>query len=238
MGGTALTVIKTEEEKQYFQEAQNWESDRQMRIARSERWAWRVAMIACLFALCAIAAVIVREMQPLPVPPIIAIEKSSGNIDIIKAGNDDVFKASSELLEKYWVKRYVIARETYQYGSLQYDYDTTLALSDPAIGDEYTKQFEGELDKQKRLGADNEELVNIISIVLPPDENHKAVVRFEKIYKRVGDPNPISKYTFVATIAYRFESSRTGREKDLIENPLGFKVIAYRTDAEMGGQGR
>ncbi len=42
---------------------------------------------------------------------------------------------------------------------------------------------------------------------------------------------------FVATIAYRFESSRTGREKDLIENPLGFKVIAYRTDAEMGGQG-
>ena len=235
MGDTELSAIKDDEQKKYFQEAKSWESDRQIRIARSERWAWRIALLACLFALCAIAALIVHETRPVAAPPIIAIEKSSGNIDIIRAG-DDISEGYSELLEKYWVKRYVIARETYQYGSLQYDYDTTLALSADAIGREYAKQFDGESAKNKRLGSDNEELVNIISIVLPPDENQKAVIRFEKIYKRVGDPSPISRHTFVATIAYKFEATRTGREKDLIENPLGFKVIAYRIDAEIGGR--
>ena len=163
MGESGLSAIKAEEQRTYFQEAKSWESDRQMRIARSERWAWRVALLACLFALCAIAALIVHETRPVAPPPIIAIEKSSGNIDIIRAG-DDISKEYSELLEKYWVKRYVIARETYQYGSLQYDYDTTLALSTANIGSEYAKQFDGELAKDKRLGAENEELVNIISI--------------------------------------------------------------------------
>ncbi len=101
-------------------------------------------------------------------------------------------KHRANYLKKYWVKRYVIARETYHMVLLQYDYDTTLALSDPAIGDEYTKQFEGELDKQKRLGADNEEWsILLVSFSLQMKTTKRLCV-LKNIYKRVGDPNPIS----------------------------------------------
>ena len=83
------------------------------------------------------------------------------------------------------------------------------------------------------------ELKDIIAsgTLLPPDQVGKAVVRFEKLVKRVNADQAEPPQTFVATMAFEFRPSMRGREKDLIENPLGFKVTAYRVDAEIGSQG-
>ena len=62
-------------------------------------------------------------------------------------------------------------------------------------------------------------------------------MRFDRIAKRTNADQPDPPQTFVATMAYEFKPSMRGREKDLIQNPLGFKVTSYRVDAELGGQG-
>lgn len=234
MKETSLPPISATEMKSYMKHAQSWESDRQMRLAKSERRAWWVAGIACLFSLATIAALIAHETRPITAPPIIAIDKTSGNVEIIKAG-DDISKNYSELLEKYWTKRYVVARETYQYTTLQYDYDITLALSSDGVGTSYAKEFEGENAKDKKLGAQTEDRIKVISVVLPPDQKRTAVIRFEKVRRHIGshDQEDTTRRIFVATLSYKFEPSMRGREKDLIENPLGFKVTAYRVDAEI-----
>ncbi len=86
-------------------------------------------------------------------------------------------------------------------------------------------------------GSNVEERINVISVVLPPDQTGKAVVRFEKTLKRVNADQADPPQTFVATMAYEFKPSMRGREKDLIVNPLGFKVTSYRVDAEMVQKG-
>ena len=37
---------------------------------------------------------------------------------------------------------------------------------------------------------------------------------------------------YVSTISYRWVPNRTGKEVELLRNPLGFEVVAYRVDEE------
>ncbi len=67
----------------------------------------------------------------------------------------------------------------------------------------------------------------------PPDRPGTAVVRFrsDKIQKasnRVEDNE-----WFVATFAFEYKKGRVGKVNQLIDNPLGFKVTAYRIDREL-----
>lgn len=233
---TALAPVKADELGDYMKQANGWEADRERRRERSEKRAWRCAAGATLLALVSGVGLIAHEMRPVVAPPVIVVDKLTGNNEIIRA-TDDVSKQYSELLTKHWSKRYVIAREGYQYTNLQYDYDSVLAWSSDDVGRTYAKMYEGDSARDKKLGAGSEERVNVISVVLPPDENRTCVVRYEKTVKKANSDAFEAPRTYVATFAYEFKPSSRGKEKDLIENPLGFKVTAYRTDAELVSPG-
>jgi type IV secretion system protein VirB8 len=116
---------------------------------------------------------------------------------------------------------------------LQYDYDTVLRLSDDLVARDYARLYEGVEARDKKYGSNVEMRVKILSITLPPDEQGKVVVRFEKTVKRLEANTIDTPQTFVATLAYTFKPSMFGKEKDLIENPLGYKVTSYRVDSEL-----
>jgi type IV secretion system protein VirB8 len=59
------------------------------------------------------------------------------------------------------------------------------------------------------------------------------VIRFERTLKRVEAEGVEAPQYFVATIAFEYKPSMVGREKDLIQNPLGYRVLSYRVDAEV-----
>jgi type IV secretion system protein VirB8 len=61
-----------------------------------------------------------------------------------------------------------------------------------------------------------------------------ATVRCEKTPKRTEAETSDPPQYFIATLAYEYRTSLKGQEKDLIQNPLGFKVTSYRVDAEIG----
>jgi type IV secretion system protein VirB8 len=237
MSQVALRPVGADEVDAYVAEAMTWEADRAVQRARSERVAWRVATGACVVAALAVTAVIV--MLPLKTEKnhIVYVDRVTGNQEVVSVVNTREIASNRELNEKFWARKYVIARESYLYPLLQLDYDTVLALSSDEVGRPYAKAFDGENAKDKRLGPGVEERIKVISVVLPPDQVGKAVIRFEKLVKRVNADQAEPPQTFVATMAFEFRPSMRGREKDLIENPLGFKVTAYRVDAEIASPG-
>ena len=227
-----LGLVHTGEGGKFFKAARSWEYDREQRVDRSERRAWRVAGVASLIALASMAAHIARDMRPVAAPPIIAIDKTTGNTEIISAG-DDVSKNYSEMLAMFFCNQYVIARETYQYTSLQTDYDRILAWSSDDMGRVYSKIFEGDNARDKRLGPTTEERIKVISVVPPAESTNKMVVRYEKTTRRNGADIAEPPQPFIATLAFEFKPSARGVAKDLIANPLGFKVTSYRSDSEL-----
>lgn len=228
---TLPAAVRGEEEGAFYPKARDWEQDRQYRLERSERRAWRVACGACATALtCAIGLASMAPFKTL-VPYVISVDRASGNAEVMSTA-DARGVAQQPLNDKHWAARYVVARESYLWKLLQLDYDTVLALSSDEVGREYAKLYDGPQARDRKYGPNTDMRVEVLSVTLPPDVAGKAVVRFEKRVRRLEAENAEPPQTFVATLAYEYKGSLFGKEKQLLMNPLGYRVTAYRVDAE------
>jgi len=220
----------------FFADARGWEADRLLRIEKSERRAWWVARCACLIAAIAVVAVI--SMMPLKrvVPYVYAVDRQTGELTVMDAANQRQIAGNQDLLDKHFADRYILARESYDWKLLQTDYNDTVAFSAPQVARDYAARFDGPQAVTKVWGPNTERRVTVTSIQLAPDSiGKKAVVRYT-IQQRNLQTNTLAPLEhYIATIAYEYHPTRTGKEQDLIRNPLGYTVTAFRADPEIGG---
>jgi type IV secretion system protein VirB8 len=218
----------------FFAEALGWEADREARREKSERRAWRVAAAALLLAVIAVTGIATLAPFRRNVPYLFAMEKTTGNVEFVGAIDDRRIAGYQELLDKHWGQRYIVARESYNYKLLQSDYDTVIGMSNEPVGRDFARLYEGAYARDAKYGASIEMRVTILSVQLSANgAGSQAVIRFAKATRRVdADSNDAPQY-FVATIAYEYKPTMAGKEKDLIANPLGYRVTSYRVDSEI-----
>lgn len=107
----------------------------------------------------------------------------------------------------------------------------------PAVFADYYRQFDGEAALQKKLAATEEWRVNVTNVRLSAAKRKgnrgEATVTYEKLV-RLADRNlPDAVTRHVATLVYEYQPKALAKEKDRLENPFGFVVIAYRSDPEI-----
>lgn len=228
-------VIATQA-RDYFGAALDWEADRQGRIERSERRAWLIVFV--LSALLALMVLSLVSLLPLKrvVPYVYAIDRQTGGLTILDAANQRQITGNQELLDKHFINAYILGRESYDWKLLQADFDQTVAFSSPAAQRDYTARFTGAQALNKVWGPRIERRVSITSIQLAPDAvNKKAVVRYAVQQRDLQTEGLAPTEHYIATLVYEYHPDRTGREQDLIRNPLGFTVTRFRADSEIGG---
>ncbi|WP_373987804.1 virB8 family protein [Duganella sp. BuS-21] len=211
-----------------------WEVKIDELLLRSERRAWWVAGVASIIALTAIVALAMLAPYRRYIPFLLGMDRVNGNVEVIGAIDDRTVKGYQELVDKYWVQRYVSSRTSYFYRLLQEDYDTTLELSEGQARTDYMREYEGTDARDKRYGANVEVQVKIVSIQLFSNGvGQQASVRFSKTTRHL-DSNTTEPVQFaIATIGYRYQPSMFAKEIALIRNPLGFKVSVYRVANEL-----
>ena len=227
-------MVSPAAEDQHFRDARGWEADQESRRAKSERRAWIVASAAC--ALAVVAVVSLASLAPFRrnIPYLFAMDKATGNVEFVGALDERRILGYQELLDKHWAQRYIVARESYNYRLLQSDYDTVLGFSNESVGLDFAKLYDGPNARDVRYGANVELKVAVLSVQLSKNPiGLQAVVRFAKTARRVdSDASEPTQY-YVATIAYEYLPTMFGKEKELLANPLGYKVTSYRVDAEL-----
>jgi type IV secretion system protein VirB8 len=215
-----------------YEEALSWEASRLLAIEQSERRAWLVALSAV--AACVLSWLAIVLMMPLKKtePYVIRVDSATGVPDIVTTlkAEDAAF---DEVVQKYFLAKYVRARETYDWYTLQTDYDTTRLLSSAAVGVDYAALFDGEEALDKRFGAQVRATVQIQSVV--PTGERTGTVRFLKRIRRVDDPGPGLESRWVATVAFTFNDPASLKESERLVNPFGFQITSYRVDPELGG---
>lgn len=161
---------------------------------------------------------------------VISVDKATGMAEVLSVTQMRSIPMQGLEAQAY-ARRYVESRERYFHNILKADYNSVLALSDANVGRVYDADIR---DKESRLKGTVEEYVEIRSVQLPPDQVGRAVIRFEKRTATPGRPGLSSPRVYIATLAYTFVSAPTGSVNSLTLNPLGFKVLAYVVQAEMG----
>jgi type IV secretion system protein VirB8 len=213
-----------------------WEVDRAEMLARSERRAWRVAGSAVTVALAAVLAVVAHGPLQKVIEVPIVVDKQTGETTIQQRLSIETVP-QLEALDKHNAAAFVRAREGYSWWWLQRDFDQVARMAVPAVFADYNRQFEGDAALQKKLAAAEEWRINVISVRLSADKRQgnrgEATVTYEKSV-RLADRNLPDRVTrHVATLVYEYQPKALAKEKDRIENPFGFVVIAYRSDPEI-----
>jgi type IV secretion system protein VirB8 len=213
-----------------FTKGANWEATRVSDLEKSRKLAW---MFAGLMGFCLVVALIALAMlTPLrrTVPYVVKHDAQTGNLEVLQAFDNRVI-GNQELMNKYWARRYVQAREQYNWWLVGADYDTVATLTDPAIFKEYGDQFLGEKGLDKVFGDFTERRIKILSIAPSPTNPQQMVVRFERTTVSKGAVVE-APTVFMANMTFRYNPNTYASEQELIRNPMGFQVFSYRRDAE------
>mgnify|MGYP000008856716 FL=1 len=216
-----------------YQESLSFTAFRIDLIKASEKKAWKAAWI--LGSVACLEAAAIALMMPLKTtePFVITLDRAAGLASVLQIADAKSIPVS-EAQDKYWLSQYVLARESYDYRTLENDFLKTRELSTPTVFSPYAAQF-GDRDGslEKKWGDSKRVVITITSVV--PTGNGIATVRFTRKLVNTSSGLPESESRWMATIGYEYHPEFRVKEERLIVNPFGFKVTTYRLDEEING---
>ena len=216
----------------YFAEAASWDADRAAQNARSARVAWRVATGACV--LTAVAVVALMLLMPLKrvEPFVIRVDNTTGIVDVVPvfAGQAPM----SEVVTRYLLDHYLTVCERFNFSTAESDYEECSSFHAPARHQEWMALWDrtnpnSPLNVHRDGTSVRVQVSSITFFDRSSGVEDLAQVRFIKTTRSGNGGEQISQW--IATVQYVYAAPATDPRMRRW-NPLGFKVVDYRTEAE------
>ena len=213
-----------------------WEVDRALMLERSEQRAWWVAIAGLLLGLIGIAAVFVQGPLRRVVEIPIVVDRVTGEATIQQRLSVETIPPM-EALDKHNLATFVRARESYSWMFLQRDFDQVARMAVPVVFNDYNRQFEGDTALQKKMGASEDWRINVVGVRLAASgrsgNRGEATVTYDKVVRLTDRNLPDVTTRHVASVVFQYQPKVLAKERDRLENPFGFVVMAYRSDPEI-----
>ena len=212
----------------YYREADSWADDRQDMLRASRRTAWIVAGVAVAVALFEAIALVVLLPLKTVVPYTLLVDKQTGYVQELKPLDAEKIAPDTALTQSFLVQ-YVIARESYDAGTVQANYRKVQTWSADVAKADYVNGMQAAnpaspLSRYPRSVVDTR-IKSITSM-----GGNQALVRFDTVRRDPGGQTQPPE-SWVAVIKYRF-STGPMRAEDRFVNPLGFQVFGYNRSQE------
>jgi type IV secretion system protein VirB8 len=220
-------VVRGNDLQAYFKSSRRWEQDLLLSAQHSKRIAWIVAASAC--ALAAVSVGAVAALAPLKTvePFVIRVDSSTGIVETVAALKDAPARYD-EAITKFFLARYVRAREGFSAAEAETNFRTISLLSAPAEQMRFAAWYRGSNPEspQALYGRLGIAIVRIKAISLLSD--NVASVRY-LTESRKGEETRTTHW--IATLTFSYLNARMSTTDRLI-NPLGFQISEYRADPE------
>jgi type IV secretion system protein VirB8 len=232
---------KKSTESEVVIKAINFENTLTEGFRKSEKRAWIVA----ISAVCMAVLLVIGMMLMLPlkekVPYLIMADPYTGTSSLSKITENFASKqiTSNEAINKSNAAHFVIARESYDWDLInRRDWNTVFSMSNANISTNFKNLFADDNPKNpdKLYGKAQVVRVKIKTMVLTETskgEVNGATVRFDRIIIDKESARIVGAEAAIATMAFEYKSNLSMAEDQRIENPLGFRVTAYRVDPEV-----
>lgn len=214
---------RVSEQKSYVETMMFLEPKRQTRVA------WGVAI--AFGAIATAQAISIAYMMPLKesVPYLGIVDKDTGQaervVEVSRANIND-----SDAIKQSLLFGYVVDRETFDPSDNEARIPAVYRKSAGSAAQDLRNLWSPENPNYppKLYGDSSRIKVKILSIT--PVTANTATVRFEKIWTAPNTDDRIGK--FFATVTYEFQPAQQSTVEMVWENPMGFTVTGYRTNAE------
>ena len=213
----------------YFERAESWATDNQILSLRSRRTGWTVAAIA--IGVVALQALALAMLAPLKtVQPItLLVDRQTGFVQAIDPDTPRRVGAD-EMLTQSYLAQYVTAREGFDRATLPVDYRKVALLSAGTARSTYLAEMPATNPASPFRRLPSGAVVNVRIKSVSKLNSDTALVRFDTQQQSPGGgatlPQP-----WIATIRFAYSNAPMSLEDRLV-NPLGFKALTYRRNAE------
>lgn len=211
------------------QDTKNWYKDRYQYVL-----VWRNIMvvftlISLVISLVSVTAV--RQLTPLKSvePFVIQVEDKTGITQVVNPITAKELSAT-EAVNDFFVIQYVKARETYDIGSLQANYDTVRVMSEPSV---IFKEYSELLNTRNpasvvnRLGNTGTRRIQIKGVTYLPSTPPSVLAQARILVEEVDNfKKETRQYHKAALVEFRYEAINLTAQERYI-NPLGFIVYSY-----------
>ena len=123
----------------YFAEATAWDLNRVAMTERSQRIAWRVAAVAVILTVMAVAALMFVMPLKHVEPFVIRVDNSTGIVDVVPA-----FQGGAQMPEavtRYFLDHYVTVCERFNHATAESDYEECAAFHGAARNQRWSAQW-------------------------------------------------------------------------------------------------
>ena len=226
-------MTKNLELQAYFAEAASWDRDRVAMQRRSAIIAWWVAGAGWIASLALVAVLVILMPLKRVEPFVIRVDNASGMVDVVPVyvGHE----AMPETVSRYFLSHYVTVCERFNFPTAESDYQECGAFHTPQRNQiwyaAWAKTNPNSPLNLYRDGTTVEARVTSVSFFTRSDGvTDVAQVRYVKAKRQAGSSDEQNSY-FIASIRYAFASPPS--EPAMRRwNPLGFKVIDFRSEPE------
>jgi len=213
----------------YYADSASWNHDRVNAIRSSQRIAWWIAGAACLVAVLeAVALVVLMPLKQVE-PYTLMVDKTTGYVQALKPLDPGKVTPDSALTQSFLVQ-YVIAREGFDFATVNQNYRKVALFSSGAARSSYLTQMQASNPASPLVTLPRGAAIDTRVKSVSPVGQDTALVRFDTVRTDAnGQAQPPSPW--IATIRYRYSTDPMNLE-DRFVNPLGFQVVSYRKDPE------
>ena len=232
-----LFAKKNKDEKTVNQISNNWYSDRYGSALFQRNFLFILLCIALIVIGCAVFQVGAIASQYTVRPFVIEVEETSGITNVVNPlSNKDIL--SNEILTRYFIMKYIRARESYCDTDYKFNYLTVVRLLSTGGVFYNFKKFVNFDPKSPILLYGKALCVNVKLRSFqffsePTDDPNKpkqtAVIRFTLIDNEGGKKVKLYR---LASLEYKYSQMEMSMD-DREVNPLGFQVVNYNVTDEI-----
>lgn len=231
-------------QKAVSESAKNWYQDKYQRVLVQRNILALMALVALLLALTSVLAV--RKFAPLKTvePFLLQVDEKAGIVRTVEPVARNVL-AASEAVDRYFLSRYVLARESYNFSILRSNYNIVRVMSTPEVFYIFRKMVDpsnpDSLAARLRVTGQRDVRFSSINYLsnppmrgadddrTPPKIMQARIITTDTIPGEVQD---FIKTNYVVTVTFEYRTLEANAE-DMLINPLGFQALNYQIQQEI-----
>ena len=201
----------------------NWYADRNQVFTTQKNFLVLITFLSLIATIISIVGIVKVTTSKKIEPFVIEVEERSGITNVIRPLLKEQF-SYNETLRRYFLTKYIRAREEYHETTFEHNYFTVVKLMSTS---EVYEKFRQTIDPSNpqspiRMGNKSSRNIKITSITPLDNSNFKVQIRFTAI--DTGARNNIQRK--IATISFNYQDfDYTPAQREV--NPLGFQVTSY-----------
>jgi type IV secretion system protein VirB8 len=220
--------------ERYFDEAASWDADRMAMNERSVRIAWRITVGACALTVMAVAALMMLMPLKRVEPFVIRVDNTTGLVDVVPVFTGNA--ALSQTVTRYFLDHYVTVCERFNFSTAESDYEECASFHAPARNNAWYALWDrsnplSPLNLYKDGSSIRAQVSAITFFTRGSGVEDLAQIRYTKT-RRVAGTGSEQVSHWIGTVQYVYgEPSKDPRARRW--NPLGFKIVDFRSEAEV-----